>query len=166
MQRFLTPWLTVVSLAIAALTFVISYVSTVDMFAFLGVLGVIWTTAVFVASVRSLITTWRGDGSIWSIAAWSFCAVLFLYLGMSVLFDDSRYGLQFTGLSWLQMYGLVGVVVGLTIGVLEIKYRYSARFKGCPDCDEDVRVAAKVCKFCAYRWPTDSAAEVEVSATA
>ncbi|HEX4752500.1 MAG TPA: hypothetical protein VH268_06355 [Solirubrobacterales bacterium] len=164
MPGLLIPILAGASAVVTIIAFALSHVTETELLVFLGALGTIWFVAIFILVGRYLITNLRTSGSFWSAAFSVLLLVLVVYIGAEALFRGSVSGLDFDSFSWLQLNGLVGIAFGLIIGFVELRYRYAAQFKRCPDCDEDVRKAAKVCKFCAFRWPAEGAAEAEVSA--
>jgi hypothetical protein len=160
----LTPTLAAAGAIVTIIAFALSYVTETERLVFLGALGVVWFVVLTVLVGRDLFTNLRTSGPIWSGVLSFFFFGLVIYIGVEALINGSVSGLDLHSFSWLQVNGLFGIAVGLTIGFVALRSRYTAQFKRCPDCCEDVREAAKVCKFCTFRWPAGGAAEAEVNA--
>jgi hypothetical protein len=60
--------------------------------------------------------------------------------------------------SWLIILGVVAYfITGILLYVLWDAHRRTraASVKECPDCLENVKRAARVCRYCGYRWPEE-----------
>jgi predicted MFS family arabinose efflux permease len=159
MQKLLTPTLAAISALIAILTFAFSYLTLHDLEVPLAVLGCIWFAAVLALVCHELLTVRRGEGSSVSVGLSVFFLVLAIGVGVDALLGESISGVEFDKFSWLQVNGIVGIAIAVGIAIFELNRRYSAQFKKCPDCAEEVRKTARVCKWCAHAWSADELAE-------
>jgi hypothetical protein len=159
MLKLLTPVLAAISALIAILTFTFSYLTIDDLKIPLAVLGCIWFGVVLALVCRELLAVRRDGMSAWSIVF----LTLVIAEGIDALLGKSISGVEFDRFSWLQANGLIGIGIGVAIGISELKQRYAAQFKECPRCAEEVRKAARVCKWCAHAWEADEVPESAVA---
>lgn len=142
---------------VAIATFGLSYLSGEGTLIVLGGLGVAYFIVILIYLAYDLIASWRkgGESASRDVGVASFLlGTFFGSIFAALVAGESISGIQFQSFGWLQVNGLVGVVFFSFVCLTWLQQRRVSKFKRCPDCVEEVRKAANVCKFCGYRWAT------------
>jgi hypothetical protein len=164
-DKFLTDRLTQAGAIVAVVTFGLSYLTTNGVVTALGVVGIAWFAVGGLLFGQGLIRSWRDEtASVLQFYLLLFCLTLVLYILVSQCVGHPASGSHFHSFSWLQVNGLAGIGLAALAGIALLQDRHQANFKRCPDCYEEIRRAARVCKFCGYRWakPDDRGEIVDV----
>lgn len=110
-----------------------AYVALLSVF---GLAALVWPGQTVKARLQALAAVVFGTGLMWSAAV-----------------NDER--------GTLYVIGAVGLSVGIVAAAayyLQMRQLAAKSVKTCPDCAEQVKVAAKVCRYCRYRFPVEEEA--------
>lgn len=141
---------------------------------FAAVIG--FVTAV-VAFGKLLLSGWSSFGSVLLWLGWAYVVLLAVFGLVAMVWPGQTIKARLqaaaavvfgTGLMWsaaakgdrgaLYVIGGVGLSVGIFAAAayyLQVRERAAKSVKTCPDCAEQVKVAAKVCRYCRYRFPVE-----------
>jgi len=133
-----------------------AFVSSKEAVVALGVAGIIYSTASAILCLREAFfhrtSVFRGVVLIWAGVSCVLIAVEGVVNGRLIPNWKSRYA-DIHSFSLLQVFGIVGIALGIMLLSNEVEKRHRNRVQVCPDCLSECPAGAHVCRYCGYRWP-------------